>query len=327
MIPLLEIRDLHVRFKIFEGELKVLNGVDMVIGEGEKVGLVGETGCGKTTTMKSVLQVLPIPPARISGGEILYRGKDILKMKPGEMRSLRKGEMSAIFQDPLAALNPVFTVGHQLRDVIKYSLITQGRENLSKEEISAQSITVLKETGMPDSERILSNYPIQLSGGMRQRVCISEALSAAARLLMADEPTTNLDVTIQAQILRQLNELVEKRRISILLISHSLGVVRKVTERVYIMYAGNVVETARTEDLFADPLHPYTKALLKSIPKLTGEGISQGIRGRIPNYLHPPSGCRFHPRCDYAMPMCEGERPAAFTVGDNHKVSCFLYKR
>ena len=162
---------------------------------------------------------------------------------------------------------------------------------------------------------------------MRQRVCISEALSAAAKLLMADEPTTNLDVTIQAQILRQLNELVEKRRISILLISHSLGVVRKVTERVYIMYAGNVVETARTEDLFTDPLHPYTKALLKSIPKLTGEGISQGIRGRIPNYLHPPSGCRFHPRCDYAMPMCEGERPAAFTVGDNHTVSCFLYKR
>ena len=327
MTPLLEIKDLHVRFKIFEGELKVLNGVDMVIGEGEKVGLVGETGCGKTTTMKSVLHVLPIPPARISGGEILYRGKDILKMKPGEIRRLRKGEMSAIFQDPLAALNPVFTVGHQLRDVIKYSLITQGWENLSKEEIRVRSITVLKETGMPDSERILSNYPIQLSGGMRQRVCISEALSAAAKFLMADEPTTNLDVTIQAQILRQLNELVEKRRISILLISHSLGVVRKVTERVYIMYAGNVVETAKTKDLFADPLHPYTKALFKSVPKLTGEGISQGIRGRIPNYLTPPSGCRFHPRCDQAMPICEGERPTAFITGDNHEVACFLYKR
>ena len=327
MTPLLEIKDLHVRFKIFEGELKVLNGVDMVIGEGEKVGLVGETGCGKTTTMKSVLQVLPIPPARISGGEILYRGKDILKMKPGEIRSLRKGEMSAIFQDPLAALNPVFTVGHQLRDVIKYSLIAQGWEDLSKEEIRVRSITVLKETGMPDSERILSNYPIQLSGGMRQRVCISEALSAAAKLLMADEPTTNLDVTIQGQILRQLNELVEKRGISILLISHSLGVVRKVTERVYIMYAGNVVETAKTKDLFADPLHPYTKGLFKSVPKLTGEGISQGIRGRIPNYLHPPSGCRFHPRCDHAMPTCETERPGFFTVGDGHKVACFLYGR
>jgi len=329
MTPLLEIKNLQVRFKIYEGELKVLNGVDMVIGEGEKVGLVGETGCGKTTTVKSVLRVLPTPPARISGGEILYRGKDILKMKPAQIRSLRKGEMSAIFQDPLAALNPVFTVGHQLYDVIKYSSASRGRKRLSKKEIRARSIAVLKETGMPDSERILSNYPIQLSGGMRQRVCISEALSAAARLLMADEPTTNLDVTIQAQILRQLNELVAKKESSILLISHSLGVVRNLTERVYIMYAGNMVEVARTKDLFADPLHPYTKALLKSVPKLTGEGISRGIRGRIPNYLNPPAGCRFHPRCDHMMPICEKERPAFFTGGDsdNHKVACFLYGR
>ena len=180
---------------------------------------------------------------------------------------------------------------------------------------------------MPDSERILSNYPIQLSGGMRQRVCISEALSAAARLLMADEPTTNLDVTIQAQILRQLNELVAKRKPSILLISHSLGVVRNLTERVYIMYAGNIVEVARTKDLFADPSHPYTKALLKTVPKLTGEGISQGIPGRIPNYLNPPEGCRFHPRCGHAMPICKKERPALFILGDSHKVACFLYRR
>jgi len=329
MTPLLEIKNLQVRFKIYEGELKVLNGVDMVIGEGEKVGLVGETGCGKTTTVKSVLRVLPTPPARISGGEILYRGKDILKMKPAQIRGLRKGEMSAIFQDPLAALNPVFTVGHQLHDVIKYSSADRGRKRLSKKEIRARSIAVLKETGMPDSERILSNYPIQLSGGMRQRVCISEALSAAARLLMADEPTTNLDVTIQAQILRQLNELVAKRKPSILLISHSLGVVRNSTERVYIMYAGNMVEVGRTKDLFVDPLHPYTKALLKSVPKLTGEGISRGIRGRIPNYLNPPAGCRFHPRCDHMMPICEKERPTFFSSGgsDNHKVACFLYRR
>jgi len=327
MTPLLEIRDLHVRFRIFEGELKVLNGVDMVIGEGEKVGLVGETGCGKTTPVKSVLRVLPIPPARISGGEILYRGRDVLKMKPAEMRSLRKGEMSAIFQDPLAALNPVFTIGHQLHDVIKYSSAARGRVHMSKKEIRARSIAVLRETGMPDPERILSNYPMQLSGGMRQRVCISEALSAAATLLMADEPTTNLDVTIQAQILRQMNELVAKRQPSILLISHSLGVVRNLTQRVYIMYAGNVVEVARTKDLFTDPSHPYTKALLNSVPKLTGEGISQGIRGRIPNYLEPPGGCRFHPRCDHAMPICEKERPGLFTVGDNHEVACFLHRR
>jgi len=327
MAQLLEIKNLHVGFRTFEGELKVLNGVDMVIGEGEKVGLVGETGCGKTTTVKSVLRVLPTPPARITGGEIFYRGKDILKMKPGEIRSLRRGEMSAIFQDPLAALNPVFTVGHQLRDVIKYSSRARHGKHLSKKEIRDRSIAVLKETGMPDSERILSNYPVQLSGGMRQRVCISEALSAAARLLMADEPTTNLDVTIQAQILRRLNELVAKRRPSILLISHSLGVVRNLTERVYIMYAGNIVEVARTKDLFADPSHPYTKALLKTVPKLTGEGISQGIPGRIPNYLNPPEGCRFHPRCGHAMPICKKERPALFILGDSHKVACFLYRR
>jgi peptide/nickel transport system ATP-binding protein len=242
------------------------------------------------------------------------------------MRRLRKGEMSAIFQDPLAALNPVFTVGHQLHDVIKYSSAARGRVHMSKKEIRARSIAVLRETGMPDPERILSNYPMQLSGGMRQRVCISEALSAAARLLMADEPTTNLDVTIQAQILRQMNELVEKRQPSILLISHSLGVVRNLTQRVYIMYAGNVVEVARTRDLFTNPSHPYTKALLNSVPKLTGEGISQGIWGRIPNYLDPPGGCRFHPRCDHAMPICEKERPGFFTVADNHKVACFLFE-
>jgi peptide/nickel transport system ATP-binding protein len=327
MTPLLEIKNLYVRFRIFEGELKVLNGVDMAIGEREKVGLVGETGCGKTTTVKSVLGVLPTPPARITGGEILYRGKDILKMKPGELRRLRRGEMSAIFQDPLAALNPVFTVGHQLHDVIKYSSRGRDREHLSEKEIKVRSIAVLKETGMPDPERIMTNYPIQLSGGMRQRVCISEALSSAGRLLMADEPTTNLDVTIQAQILRQLNELVAKRGPSILLISHSLGVVRNLTERLYIMYAGNMVEVARTKDLFAHPFHPYTRALLKSVPKLTGEGISQGIRGRIPNYLNPPAGCRFHPRCDQMMPICQKERPVFLTVGDNHKVACFLYRR
>ncbi|MFQ6065672.1 MAG: ABC transporter ATP-binding protein [bacterium] len=327
MTPLLEIKNLHVRFRVFEGELKVLNGVDMVISEGEKVGLVGETGCGKTTTVKSVLRVLPTPPARIAGGEILYRGKDVLKMKPGEIRRLRKGEMSAIFQDPLAALNPVFTVGHQLHDVIKYSSIAHEGKHLSKKEIRARSIAALKETGMPDSERILTNYPVQLSGGMRQRVCISEALSSASRLLMADEPTTNLDVTIQAQILRRLHELVARRGPSILLISHSLGVVRNLTERVYIMYAGNIVEVAGTKDLFADPSHPYTKALLKSVPKLTGEGISQGIRGRIPNYLNPPEGCRFHPRCDHAMPICQKERPGLFSLRDAHRVACFLYGR
>jgi len=327
MTPLLEIKNLHVRFRVFEGELKVLNGVDMVISEGEKVGLVGETGCGKTTTVKSVLRVLPTPPARISAGEIVYRGKDILKMKPGVIQSLRRGEISAIFQDPLTALNPVFTVGHQLYDVVKYSSKDRDGKYLSREGIRARSIAVLKETGMPDSERILSNYPVQLSGGMRQRICISEALSVAARLLMADEPTTSLDVTIQDQVLRLLAKLVEEKNISIILITHTLGIVRELTDRVYVMYAGNIVETAKTEELFNNPLHPYTRGLMSAIPKLTGEGIAKGIKGRIPNYLNPPAGCRFHPRCEHKMSICSKERPSFFTTGDNHRVACFLYQR
>lgn len=325
MKPLLEIKNLQVHYKTFEGMLKVLNGVDLTIAEGEKVSLVGETGCGKTTTIKTILQVLPIPPARICAGQIIYRGKDILEMKPREIRALRKGEITAIFQDPLSALNPVFTVGYQLEDIIKH--LHTGREQRSRKKIREQAVAVLRETGMPDAERILNNYPIQLSGGMRQRVCISEAFSTASRLLLADEPTTNLDVTIQDQILRRLDELVEKNRTSILLISHSLGVVKNVTDREYIMYAGNIVEEAKTKDLFADPLHPYTRGLLRTVPKLTGEGISKGIRGRIPNYLNPPQGCRFHPRCDHTMPICRRERPPFYSAGDSHRVACFLYGR
>ena len=325
MTPLLKIKNLHVQFKTFEGELKVLNGLDMTIGEGEKVGLVGETGCGKTTTMKSVLQILPIPPAKISAGEIFYRGRDILKMKPNEVRGFIRGEITAIFQDPIAALNPVFTIGYQLHDIIKQSPKARGQKRLSKQEARSRAIAVLKETDMPDPERILRSYPIQLSGGMRQRVCISEALSTVAKLLIADEPTTNLDVTIQDQILRQLDELVLTRKTSILLITHSLGVIKNLMERVFIMYAGNIVEVAKTKDVFADPFHPYTRALLKTVPKLTGEGVSEGIEGRIPDYLNPPEGCRFHPRCSKAMTICKKERPPFFSVGNSHKVACFLY--
>lgn len=324
---LLEINNLHVRYRIFEGELKVLNGVNLKIDEGEKVGLVGETGCGKTTTIKSVLRVLPSPPAKITDGEIFYKGRNILAMKRSKIPALRKGEISAIFQDPLASLNPVFTVGHQLQDIIKYSLRKKDQDDRSKERIRSMAAALLKETGMPDPERILSSYPVQLSGGMRQRVCISEALRETVKLLLADEPTTNLDVTIQDQILRRLDELVEKRGTSILLITHSLGVVRNLTERVYIMYAGNIVETARTKKLFACPLHPYTKALLKTVPKLTGEGVSKGIRGRIPNYLNPPTGCRFNPRCEHVMPICKEEKPPFIGADDDHYVACFLYRR
>jgi len=322
--PLIQVRGLSVGFKVFEGLLRVLNGVALRIGEGERVGLVGETGCGKTTTVKSILRVLPRPPAEIAGGEILYRGRDILRMRRREVHDLRRRALAAIFQDPLQALNPVFTIGTQLTDIVRDWAAGTGTK-LSKKQIIARCIEALEQTGMPDPERIMACYPIQLSGGMRQRVCIAEALVRPVELLLADEPTTNLDVTIQDQILRKLDELVDEKGMSILLITHSLGVVMDLTERVYIMYAGTIVEEGGTGELFASPFHPYTQGLLKSIPKLTGEGISRGIPGRIPNYLDPPPGCRFHPRCENAMPICAKEKPPLVSQG-NGKVACFLYR-
>ena len=322
---LLDIRNLHVGFRIFEGFLKVLNVIHLTVKAGERVGLVGETGCGKTTTVKSVLRVLPVPPAQVTDGEINYRGRNVLAMGKRQMQALRRHELTAIFQDPLQSLNPVFTIGTQLRDIVKDSAIGQGKR-LSRRAVEARCIEALRQTGMPDPERIMTNYPIQLSGGMRQRVCIAEALSTTAQLLLADEPTTNLDVTIQDQILRKLDDLVEKKNTSVLMITHSLGVVMDLTERVYIMYAGSMVEEGRTEDLFAQPLHPYSQGLLKSVPKLTGEGISDGIPGRIPNYLDPPAGCRFHPRCEHVMPVCQVEKPSFFNVENGRQVACFLYR-
>ena len=323
--PLLDIRNLHVGFRIFEGNLKVLNGVRLDVGEGERVGLVGETGCGKTTTVKSILRVLPMPPARITDGEIIYRGRDVLKMGRRQMQALRRHELTAIFQDPLQSLNPVFTIGTQLRDIVKDSAIGRGKR-LSRHIVEAKCVEALRQTGMPDAERIMTNYPIQLSGGMRQRVCIAEALSTNARLLLADEPTTNLDVTIQDQILRKLDELVDERDASVLMITHSMGVVRDLTQRLNIMYAGSIVEAGRTKDLLENPQHPYTQGLMASVPKLTGEGISEGIPGRIPSYLDPPSGCRFHPRCPHRMEICSTESPPFFEITNAHQSACYLYQ-
>lgn len=325
-MALLEVTNLHVDYRVFEGYLKVLNGVRFEIGERERVGLVGETGCGKTTLVKTILRVLPIPPARVQGGQILYQGDDVLRMSPRKVRDLRRREMTAIFQDPLQALNPMFTVGTQLKDILKDSLGRGDRDGHSKRAIEACCVAALRDTGMPDPERIMSNYPIQLSGGMRQRVCIAEALSRQVRLLLADEPTTNLDVTIQDQILRKLDQLVDQRGTSVLIITHSMGVVRDLTQRLYIMYAGSMVETGETRDLLASPLHPYTRGLMRSVPRLTGEGISDGIPGRIPNYLDPPSGCRFHPRCESAMSMCTEESPPFYRTGGNHFVACYMYR-
>ncbi len=322
-VRLLVIQNLHVGFNVYGGTLRVLNGVDLYMNEGEKVGLVGETGCGKTTTAKSILKILTVPPAKIFAGEIFFKGRDVMRMGTQEIRNLHARGVSMIFQDPTASLNPVFTIGEQLTDAIKYSSLHDG---LSKREIRRRAVQALQDVALPDPERILENYPIQLSGGMRQRICIAMALATQSQLLIADEPTTSLDVTIQDQVLKLLGVLVEEKETSTILITHSLGIVREWTQRVYVMYAGNMVETARTEELFEHPLHPYSQGLMQAVPKLTGEGIALGISGRIPDYMNPPEGCRFHPRCHHCMPICKGEKPPFFTVGDEHLVACFLYK-
>ena len=321
--PLLEIRDLHVHFDVYGGTLKVLQGVDLFVREGEKVGLVGETGCGKTTTAKSVLKILPTPPARIPQGKILFQGRDVLTMNPKELRAVRAHGVSMIFQDPTAALNPVFTIGQQLMDAIRYSNVDG---SLSKQEIRDRAIQALRDVALPDPERILESYPIQLSGGMRQRICIAMALATNCDLLIADEPTTSLDVTIQDQVLRLLGQLVEEKGTSTILITHSLGIVREWTDRVYVMYAGAIVEAAPTQELFSQPLHPYAQGLMKAVPRLTGTGISEGISGRIPDYLNPPTGCRFHPRCPHARAICKEEKPPFYQGNKDHQVACFLYK-
>lgn len=320
-MPLLDIRNLHVQFDVFGGRLKVLDGVNFVVRAGEKVGLVGETGAGKTTTMKAVLRVLPQPPACIPEGEILFEGRDVLKLTRREITNVRGQGISMIFQDPTAALNPVFTIGKQIGAVIRSSI---PEKQLSKQDISERSVASLKEVALADPERLLNSYPLQLSGGMRQRVCIAMALATGPRLLIADEPGTSLDVTIEDQVLRLLNELVEKRNTAIVLITHSLGVVRETTDRVSVMYAGNIVEEAPTVRLFANPLHPYTQGLMAAVPKLTGGGVSDGIPGRMPAYLKPPTGCRFHPRCPHVMDICRSELPPQYHVGDDHRVACFL---
>jgi len=322
-MPLLEVTDLRVGYDVYGGTLRVLNGVNFYLAEGEKVGLVGETGCGKTTTAKAVLRILPEPPGRVMGGSVTFQKRNVLEMNPREVRAMHAHGVAMIFQDPTASLNPVFTIGDQLMTAIRYSSL---EEKLTRKDIRERALLALSEVSLPDPARILDNYPIQLSGGMRQRICIAMALAANSQLMIADEPTTSLDVTIQDQVLRLLGKLVLEKDTSTILITHSLGIVREWTGRVYVMYAGNMVETAPTEELFRKALHPYTQGLMKAVPKLTGQGIAEGIGGRIPNYLHPPQGCRFHPRCPHRMEICSQEVPPYFDVGAKHQVACYLYR-
>ena len=317
-----DVKDLHISFRTFKGYPHVLNGVNVHVNKKERISIVGETGCGKTTTVNAIAQILA-RQARIDKGEIYFKGKDVLTMPQKELKRVRAENVSIIFQDPIASLNPVFTIGQQLKEVIRYSGIEGAGDKKVQEE---KAISALKETSLPDPERIMDSYPFQLSGGMRQRICIAMSLATPRDLVMADEPTTNLDVTIQDQVLKTLRQRVEEKESALILITHSLGVAREMADRIYVMYAGNMVETASSKEIFKECLHPYTKGLMSCIPKLAGGGVAEGIPGHIPNYLDPPEGCRFAPRCPYASRRCNEAQPPMFEAAPEHYVACYLYE-
>jgi len=290
---------------------------------GQKVGLVGETGCGKTVSMKAILRMLPIPPARIVKGDVVLDGKDIFQLNLKELRTLRRTDISLIPQSPQDALNPVFKIRTQMMDLVRYSFQSQG--NLSKRRIEGLITTSLEELDLKDPVRVLDSYPFQLSGGMQQRTLIAMALLSASKLLIADEPTTALDVTIQYEILELIRHMVEDKGLSLLMITHNLGIIRELTDVTYVMYGGQVVERARTPDVFAEPMHPYTKGLMMAVPSLSGKGLSAGIKGRIPDYGNPPAGCRFRPRCVYSKPECE-QKPPFKDIQRDHIVRCIVHE-
>ena len=317
---ILEIKDLKLWYKVYKGYTKVLDGVNLSVRKGEKAGIVGEAGCGKTTTVKSILQIIPENQYLIPEGEILYKGNDILKMNAKEMNRIRSGEISMIYQEPANALNPVFTIGQQMTDVVKYS--EQGRGK-TKEEQREMVLQAIKDVFIPDPERIFDYYPNQLSGGMKQRICIAMAIMTQRDMMIADEPGTALDVTIQDQIHKTLNRLVDERNMSLIMITHSLGVARELTDSINVMYAGTVVESAPTAEVFKHTLHPYTAGLMEAVPRLGGGGIQSGIYGAIPDYQYPPKGCRFAPRCGRCSERCKSAKPELQDVGNGHKVACF----
>ena len=317
---ILEIKNLKLWYKVYKGYLKVLDGVNLTVKKGEKVGIVGEAGCGKTTTVKSILNIIPEHQYLIPEGEIFYKGRDILKMNTKEINQIRSGEISMIYQEPANALNPVFTIGQQMMDVVKYSEQGKGK---SKEEQKKMVLEAIKDVFIPDPERIFDYYPNQLSGGMKQRICIAMAIMTQHDLMIADEPGTALDVTIQDQVHKTLNRLVDERNMSLIMITHSLGVAREITDSINVMYAGAVVETAKTSEVFKNTLHPYTVGLMEAVPRLGGGGIQAGIYGSIPDYQYPPKGCRFAPRCSRATEQCRNCKPELKDVGGGHKVACF----
>lgn len=320
MSNLLEVKDLKTRFRTPEGTIYAVNGVSFHLKDGETLAVVGESGCGKSVTMLSILGMVPIPPGEIASGSALYRGKDLLKLKDVQLEHIRGKEIAMIFQDPMTSLNPVLTIGRQITE----SLCTH--TNLSKREVRQRAIELLKAVGISDPFRCLDEYPHQFSGGMRQRVMIAMALSCDPPLLIADEPTTALDVTIQAQIVDLVIKLRERMGMTIIWITHDLGVIASLADRVIVMYAGFIVEEAKVDDIYEDPRHPYTLALLAALPRVDHRRRERlkSIPGAPPNLLVEPSGCPFAARCEFAFQRCREENPQLVPISVEHQVACWF---
>ncbi len=320
--PLLRVKNLSTQFHTSEGVVQAVDGVDLTIASGKVTGLVGESGSGKTVTALSVLRLVPEPPGRIVSGEVLFNGADLLTLTETEMQKIRGKRIAMIFQEPMTSLNPVFTIGNQISEMLRLHL------KMNRVEAHRRTVELLDLVGIPSADRRASEYPHQLSGGMRQRVMIAMAISCNPDLIFADEPTTALDVTIQAQILVLLERLRERFGMGMVLISHDLGVIAEVADQVAIMYAGRIVEETGTVELFANPLHPYTKGLLSSLPRFDASGGRKerlaAIPGTVPKLSDLPSGCKFTPRCPVAIPHCSQEEPPLKEISPGHRVRCWV---
>jgi len=317
---LLDISKLKVVFYTYRGVIKALNGVELWMNKGERLGIVGETGCGKSVTALSIMGLIE-QPGEIVEGNIIFEDKILTSMKEDKLNDIRGREIAMIFQEPIAALNPVMKVGFQIAE----SIARSKKKNIDKE-VYSEVRRMLEIAGL-DWKRTINLYPHELSGGMAQRVMIAMALSSNPKLLIADEPTSALDVTIQAQILELLDDLVKKLGNAVILITHDMGVAAEFCDKMAVMYAGNMVEYASTANIFRNPFHPYTKGLLKAIPKIGRTDELQSIKGIVPDLANPPTGCRFHPRCKYAMDICENKLPTLMEIEPGHYVACYLYSK
>jgi oligopeptide transport system ATP-binding protein len=318
--PLLAVNNLRTQFFTHDGVVNAVNGVSFTLNEGEALGLVGESGCGKSVSALSMMRLIPNPPGRIVAGEVLFEGRDLLRLKEDEMRAVRGNDIAMIFQDPMTSLNPVLTIGRQIGEALEL------HKGLDRSASRKRTIELLELVGIPAARSRVDDYPHQFSGGMRQRVMIAMALSCEPKLLIADEPTTALDVTIQAQILDLITRLRKELGMAIIMITHDLGVVAGIADRINVMYAGYIVETGTVDELFHSPRHPYTLGLLKSIPRLDEPRKDQlvPIEGLPPDLVDPPPGCAFQPRCPYAIERCRWENPVLEPVVQNHRIACWV---